>query len=388
MRWEGRRAEGFVRGEQDGFLLTRVRVGVEGRPAGWFRVFLEGQDAQAMGLRADPDPPLFEDTLDLRQAYVEFFDRRRQGWGVRLGRQELVFGEERLIGAFNWGNTARTFDALRLFYARPQMRVDLFVSSVVVIRDGAFNRHEEGANLHGLYGSFQNLVPQGTVEGYVLWRTRPRVRSERGQVGDADVFTWGTRWVGSVVGGLQYGMELAGQRGDWAGDAVRAWALHLRLGHRWRGQVSPHLLVEYNRASGDRDPQDGRQQTFDQLFPTNHDKYGIADQVGWRNMHNLRVGMGLELSRRVRGQLDYHSFWLVQKRDALYGAGGVPIARIPAGARSGHIGQELDLDFRVTLSQTLSLAAGLAHIWPGGFLKEATPGAPMTWAYTMLSWRF
>ena len=55
-------------------------------------------------------------------------------------------------------------------------------------------------------------------------------------------------------------------------------------------------------------------QTFDQLYPTGHDKLGLTDQVGWRNIHHLREGIEItpikatpdlaELSLLVAGQRD------------------------------------------------------------------------------------
>lgn len=396
LRWEWRGGQllgGGVRaGEKDGYVLTRVRIGVEARPTQWLRVLLQGQDAQAVGFRGEPDPPLVEDTFDLRQAMVEIFDRSRQGWGLRLGRQELRFGDERLLGAFDWGNTARSFDAVRFFYARPQYRVDLFAASVVIIRDGAFNTHRAGENLYGLYGSFQNVIPSGALEGYALWRTRPRVVGERGERADADVFTVGTRWAGTMSASLEYRLETAGQWGRWGKDVVRAWAMHAQLRYRIRPTgLSPRVLVEYNQASGDRDPQDGRRQTFDQLYPTNHDKYGIADVVGWQNMRNVRLGMELRLRPRITTQVDYHSFWLASPRDALYSAGGAPIARlrpIEGAVLPTHVGQEVDVDVRIALPYRVSLAAGYAHLFPGRFLTRAAPGASVSFAYTMLSYRF
>src|SRR5690606_39763271 len=52
-------------------------------------------------------------TADLRLAYVELGDPENKTFGLRAGRQELVFGEMRLIGHLNWANTARSFDAVR-----------------------------------------------------------------------------------------------------------------------------------------------------------------------------------------------------------------------------------------------------------------------------------
>jgi len=81
------------------------------------------------------------------------------------------------------------------------------------------------------------------------------------------------------------------RRGCTAGDLVGSgdqfaghWIVGKTIGGPWKVRVAE----EYNAASGDASPNDGRRQTFDQLYPTGHDKLGLADQVGWKNIRDLR----------------------------------------------------------------------------------------------------
>ena len=67
---------------------------------------------------------------------------------------------------------------------------------------------------------------------------------------------------------------------------------------------------------------DGSRQTFDQLYPTGHDKLGLADQVGWRNIHHLREGIEITPIKATPISLNYHSWWLASDTDGLYSAGG------------------------------------------------------------------
>ena len=138
----------------------------------------------------------------------------------------------------------------------------------------------------------------------------------------------------------------------------------------------------------DESPADGKRGTFDQLYPTGHDKYGLADQVGWRNVHHVRAGV--EASPWKKWQLggNYHSWWLAEPRDGLYTAGGAQLARIATGAASRHVGQELDVQVSRALFPQLQVAAGYAHIFPGGFLKQATPGASYHAPYLMATYVF
>ena len=97
----------------------------------WFSAYTEAQDSRAFGYNTHPVPANVADSLGLRQAYVSLGDVEN-GWALRVGRQELSFGEERLVGASNWSNVGRTFDAVRMIFNSPGFRLDAFASSVVV----------------------------------------------------------------------------------------------------------------------------------------------------------------------------------------------------------------------------------------------------------------
>jgi hypothetical protein len=181
---------------------------------------------------------------------------------------------------------------------------------------------------------------------------------------------------------------MATQTGSLEGDTVNAWAGHWQLRETLGGKMAPHVTGEYNYASGDQDPADGTRGTFDQLYPTGHDKYGLADQVGWRNIHALRVGFDVSPFKATPVTVNYHSYWLAQGRDALYAANGAALARVAAGAASRKVGQEIDLQIAGPLTPQLALAAGYSHLFAGPFLKEATPGKSYSGPFLMLTYVF
>ncbi|MBM3804692.1 MAG: hypothetical protein FJW26_20550, partial [Acidimicrobiia bacterium] len=320
-RMEGISGAGFAPGNNDLYFLNRVRLNLAVKPSSWMKIAIQGQDAQVFGKNSNPDGPPFEDTLDLRMAYVELGDSEKGPVALLVGRQEMVFGEQRLVGHVSWLNTARTFDAARFHLRHKGARLEAFAASVVNIRDGQFNQHLAGNNFHGLYGGLERLIPKATIEPYAFWRLSPRMTTETGATGNLNSKTIGVRWVGKLPGNLDYGTELARQAGALGSDRVLAWAGHWLLGYTVSSlSVKPRLVIEYNYASGDDDPRDGIRGTFDQLYPTAHDKYGLADQVGWRNIHHVRGGLELKLGAASQITTSYHSWWLASATDALYSA--------------------------------------------------------------------
>lgn len=385
-RAEGSHGNGFVEGANDDFFLHRYRFSVGLRPLKWLQVFGEAQDARAAFLPNANGS--VKDRLDLRQAWVGVGDEGGL-WDLKVGRQRLSFGSERVIGAAEWGNTARVFDAVRLGLHRGKDRLDLFASSLVNNDADQQNHHQQGNNLHGAYASLGSLLPGSKVEPFVLLRTSPLVRSEAGVAGKYLSWTWGLRSAGAVRKSWSYEGEILLQRGNVSSSRLSAWAATIqvqRLFTRLRWQ--PSLLAEYNYASGDNGRGDNVVNTFDQLYPTNHYFYGIADQVARRNMKNVRGGVWVHPRKWLTLKAEGHSFWLANRNDAFYlFNGNVSVPAVAGGARVTHAGQELDVIGEVKLSNFYDIGAQCGHLFPGSFLRRYTSGAGRTFYAAFISFR-
>ena len=115
------------------------------------------------------------------------------------------------------------------------------------------------------------------------------------------------------------------------------------------------------------------------------DKLNAMDRQFWPD---LRAGLDFMPSTGMPVTTNYHSWWLAERQDGLYMAGGALLARVAGGSASRHIGHELDVQVARPLTPQLQLAGGYAHIVSGNFLKEATPGASYSYAYMMLTYVF
>jgi len=387
-RFEGVGGLGFRPDSTDAFLLSRVRLNLRVSPTSWMRFQIQAQDAQVMWRNPKPDGPPYENTFDLRQGYLEFSSSDKPMFALRVGRQELVYGEMRLIGHLNWTNTARSFDAAKLTIKHGNYKVDAFASSVVNLKEGTYDKSSGGNDLHGAYGTIEKLIPNATVEPYVLWRIGRGTRSEAGAPGVLSRPVYGGRIVGKLPGRLDYGAEMVGQTGSVGTDTIRAWAGHWVTGYTLPAKKTTRIVAEYNYASGDTVAGDGKQQTFDQLYPTGHDKLGLADQVGWKNIHDVRSGVEFKATKKLSMNSFYHAWWLPSRTDALYNAAGNAIVRVASGAAGRFVGQEADIQATFALRPELSIGGGFANIFPGTFLKNATPGTAYRFSYAMATYSF
>ncbi len=366
---------GFKPGS-DIYDLSELRLQVAIQPFKWLRVVGETQDAEVFFNGIVASRPPYQNLWDIRQAFVEL-GADKEGWfDVIGGREMLSFGEERLVGPSDWLNQGRTFDVVRADIHHPGFRTSIFASSVVLARDGVVDHHFEGNNLYGIYNTFDKLIPHAVLEPYVFWRVAPgnvRLAENQGH-GALNETTPGVRVAGTLPAAFDYNVEMDVQRGSLGADSIQSWAGHWKFGRRFGVAASPRVFVESNHASGTKNPASRAWGTFDQIYPSSHDKIDFADQVGWKNITQVRTGVDEKPFAQWTFTQTYESFWRASRHDGLYGSSGaLTVASTNPGAGK-FIGQELDLVANYKWKKAIELGFGYAHLFTGRFLNSTTAG--------------
>src|SRR6476661_2169224 len=97
IRPEQHTAYSFTPGNNDGFVLSRLRLDLTITPTTWFEAFVQAQDSEPLGIAPGHITASVKDVFDLRQAYVQFQNGEKGWFSFRVGRQELRYGQERLV---------------------------------------------------------------------------------------------------------------------------------------------------------------------------------------------------------------------------------------------------------------------------------------------------
>ena len=366
----------------DGVLLNRLHLTAGVRVNRFLRFEAQGQDARVADVRTDIPRPNFTDRMDLRQGFVVVGDEKDGFWDVKVGRQELVFGSERLLGINWWANLPRTWDAAKLALHRGGNRIDFFASSVVRVDPDDFDTPADGFNVHGAYAHL-DVIPGHVFEPHVLWRTRPSGVDELGRVGDSDIYTSGFLLGSDFDSPWEYRVEADWQTGDFVGDKQRAFMGMARVDYSFKGRtLSPVVGLEYTYASGDKEQGDGKSGRFDQILARAHRIWGIVDHVGGRNSRILNHTTTLKVCAKCSLRTDYFAYWLASRTDGLYRHNGAPLIAVPeGGAQSTFVGHELDVQFTYTANAYARFGGGVGRMFRGGFLKETTPGGSPNLAF-------
>ncbi len=387
-RVEGYQNLGFKPNSSDLYDLTRVRIGMLIQPVSFIRFFIAGQDTRVFD--RNPRIPPYQNTFDINQAYLELGRTETSGFGLRVGRQELFFGNGRLIGNSWWSNVSRSFDAVRGSYQQGAYRVDAFASSVVIARDGVIDHHNQGNNLHGIYGTIKNkLGTNSQFEPYTFWHVQNGATLKTGKQGHLDQWTYGFRLLGELPDHFDYRTEMAIQRGHLGPASIKAWTGHWVLGNTIPVAWAPRPFVEFDYASGDPNSKNtSTTETFDPIYPSTHDKLGLADQIGWRNIKDLRGGLDFHPIRKWDMNVSGHDFWLANAHDSLYPTRGSVVAKDLSGKSGTHVGEEVDFQAIYKPTLQIQLGAGIGHLFAGEFLNKTTKGKDYTLPYFLVDYVF
>ncbi|MCK5862419.1 MAG: alginate export family protein, partial [Candidatus Hydrogenedentes bacterium] len=145
-------------------------------------------------------------------------------WGspvsMRVGRQELAFGSQWLMGVNDKSSlfTGLSFDALRLTFANDVVTVDAIAAKLA---ESLGDFGDDDVDLYGLYGSYLG-IEDVVIDAYWLF-----IHDDQGAIagfingGDVDLHTLGLRGAG-VVGAFDFELEVAYQFGD-VDDVPNPW---------------------------------------------------------------------------------------------------------------------------------------------------------------------
>jgi hypothetical protein len=387
-RFEAYDNASFKVGNDDSYELNRFRFQADLKPNSWFRATAQLQDARPFFENPPLGPPN-ENRWDLKQAYVELGDPEKHWFSLRVGRQIINYNNS-LIANSEWRDQGRSYDAAVLNLQGKRASVGVFAASAVVPQSAGVSAHQEGNNIYGVYGRINNPLPHTRLEPFVLWRVQPAEVIQAAlakTTGKENEWAYGARFKGRAGSPLDYSGEFVFQNGTVGTDPIRAWATSEGVSYaftssRWR----PRIFAQHDIASGNSTPSNGQHKTFDTLYPTAHDRFGIVDQFGWQNIDAVRAGATFEPHRRLSISAQGLNFWAVSALDSVYNTSGGAI--VTNKVNSGrHIGAEGDVYTWYELNRHFNLGGGYGYFGGGDFLSHVTTAHNYSYSYISLNFK-
>ena len=372
------------------FHLTRLRFHGDLWYQDKVRLFAEFLDARIWGQELAP-LAIDRNQTDMLSIFadVKLFEAKGGKAYVRVGRQELTFGSQRLISSLDWVNTRRTFQGVKTFWHTPKFNLDAFWVRPMVTEWRKFDQWDKKRDFIGLWGTYK---PQKGHEADLYFLTlldnRGRSVGQAGIMGDAEIYTIGSRYVGTYERFL-YELEGMYQFGNNSNQDISAGAVAVGAGYRIPLPFNPQFWLRYDYASGDDNlGVGGTRNTFNHLFPFGNYYMGWMDRVGRQNIHDFNAQFSFHPQRWLTFIMQWHRYYLASKTDFLYNAGGAATLRDPTGASGSHVGDEIDFRFNVHVDRHQDILIGYSKLFAGGFMQALRPGIQPELFYTQYNFRF
>lgn len=361
--------------------LWRWRNYLDIKHSDWLRGYVEMIDASIFHNDLPPTG-IDENRWDLQNYFVDIapLELNDQKVWFRAGRQELLYGSQRLVSPLDWANTRRNFEGFKVFTKGEAWDIDAWVTNPVNTAtpndgplsrfDNSFDSRNQDRVFTGAWATYKG-VKDHTFDYYFLWD-----HTSQNNAGGPNLAAYplgnryltATRWLGNYAysgdGVLHGEVEGGYQFGNDHGRRVNAGFVTVGAGHTWKSLPwEPNLWFYYDWASGDGDPDaGGTNSTFFQYFGLVHAYLGLIDNIARQNISDVNWKFTVKPHKKVTFLTAQHFFSKANSNDYLYNVTG---ARIGAPDTGSDIGQELDLLLTYNHNQNFSVEAGYFWFWYG-----------------------
>lgn len=371
-----------IAGDEFAFLRSRLGISYEGPDN--VSVFLQFQDSRRFGEELNTLTDADADMIDLHQGYIRVGDFIFDDLSLKVGRMEIALGNERLVGAVGWSNTARSFDGGLIERQSDTFSVLLF--GVRVREKEPFLNFDPDEDFLGYFGTYKYAGNKSLNSFAFLNLNSDRLLT--GPDNDKNKLirlTFGLNYVDvrsrfdqEYEAVYQFGKQSAGQSAP--RNDIGAYMLAARLKYKFDAARNPFLGVGFDWLSGDDDTNDSDAATFNTLFATNHKFYGFMDY--FLNIPVSTSNLGL-VDVIVSGGLDIHDKVNVQ------GAWHYFVTPVANQKGNSFLGNELDLTLRYAYRQNLGVQAGFSLFFPGDIPKQSQDNDNLgIWFYTQMTYNF
>ena len=372
--------------DKDGFILARYLGHADFQISKHLRTFAELQSSLSSGQLSKPSA-VDENILDLHQAYLAYsalLSKRKLT--LRIGRQELSYGSQRLVAVREGPNNRQSFDAGKLMYGTDNKKIDLFYANYVIARSNIFDdRFSNTTRFWGAYGTFNDVKLVQNIDLYYLGIQKKAATFDE-EKGPETRHSIGAR-VFKNSPGWRYDLEGLYQFGKFNTSSISAWTLSSNVSYTFlQTTFKPQAGLKIEAISGDKSNNDGKLNTFNPLFPRGA-YFGLAALIGPYNLFDIHPYVQVNLSKELVFALDYDLFWRMSRNDGLYAVNGKVIYDGKAGI-SKQIGRQLGTSLEFPLGKHFDFKQEFTWFSAGTYLRQAGPGKDILMTGSTLTYKF
>jgi hypothetical protein len=382
--WNGMNAKNYgddnsaaIGNLNDKILYQRIITGLTLKPTEKLALAFHMQDSRAFGwsLRNSLYPDLFkirnagtqtpyytmnpnEEFFEIYDAFVEY-NQLLKDLSVKVGRQKIFYGDSRIFGPGEWGNTGRwTWDALKVSYKKGENFIDGFAGGTKIHDPERmsipFTRTEFWGG--GIY-SHINIPKALSVEPFYSYKTE----------GSADYMStlrFKRNWMGIRIFNndfyhFVFDLTAVKEFGQESDKTINAYGWFAKLGYQFQNiPAKPIISIRESYASGGKKSDSGVR-TFEPAYGAQDKFYGWMNITTWSNLDDREIVLELFPVKDMWIELKYNRFNIPVPDDVTL----LSTMKLEPGKH--HLGDEFDTFIRYQVLKHWQLTGAFGYFIPG-----------------------
>ncbi|MGO1752379.1 MAG: alginate export family protein [Psychroflexus sp.] len=357
------------------FVSQRTRLNIDYQSEK-LRIFLSPQDIRVWG-----DVPQLNtkdnNGFSLHQAWAEVFID--SSFTLKVGRQEIVYDDQRMFGSVGWAQQSRSHDAAMVKFKEKNTKLHLAA---------AFNQERESltGNILTLntYKSFQYIWANQTwnnFSGSFLFLNNGMQNIEANQYIEGVSYSQTAGFhLNFKNNNLKLSSNLYYQFGEDAfKNDIKAYLVSLEAKYKTNDEFSFRLGGELQSGNDNTLINDGENNAFQPFYGTNHkfngfmDYYYVGNHANSVGLLDLYANVNYAFQPLTNFDLTAHQFFSAAELD---------------GDSSKDLGLEIDFVFSHQLNKDVGLKLGYSHYLESTgtqVLKNNFDGNTNNWGWVMLT---
>lgn len=369
-------------------LKTRAYLGLK-EILDPFRFAVEVQDSRRYNSRFAPDNRDVNE-FEFITAYGELFFKDALGQddlgnnrplSLKAGRFNFEFLDRRLLASNEWRNTTNTFQGFQgaLGQDKNDWALDLLALQPLDRLKYNTDKPIEQQWFYGAIGHWRKWSKWITLEPY-YFGLRKSDTKDPGGLDNRDIHSPALRAYGFIPGtGFNWDMDAIYQFGRSANrrtgrsEEHEAFGFTFEAGYTFDHSWKPRISAQYGYASGDKDPNDTRNNRFERFFgfarPWSADDYLVME-----NVSAPKLRLEFQPHKKVSIDTGFGLYWLPSDKDRFNNLFSVSEAndfnRDSSGKSGDYLGNSFDIRVRYQPFAHVGTNVGYSHFTTGDFVRN------------------
>lgn len=308
-----------------------------------------------------------------------------ENWGIKLGRQELSYDDQRILGAVGWAQQARSHDAALLQYKKKGLVADIGLAFNQSSANLIGTNYTIGKNYKALQFLWLNKEFKDLKASFLFMNNGVQFTDSVGDYSTDYSQTTGLRFV-YAKNDLKANLATYLQTGTMANAAqskINAYYVAADANYKVSKKFSAGLGMEMLSGNDFLNP-NGENNAFMPFYGTNHKFNGLMDYFYVGN-HANNVGLN-DFYLTTTSQIG--KFKLIGAAHYFMSNGVLPDPANPTEALSSNLGTEFDFVLARKINPAVDIKMGYSHLLPTDAMLTLKNGgstdATSNWAWIMI----